>query len=202
MPSLAPDYKLYDKETSRLLELRDALTSLDPYIQKLVAEIILLRLFSLFENLVSVIPTKLVAGAHFVDKTLPKVAVSASTLRGAEALLHDHGRQKPQYQLHWSKVSDIKANVKYVMDPTDNYVTSIDRHRTFIDEIRCVRNRIAHNSSQSRKYYKEVVRIHYGAYRNNVAPGTLLLTTRFTPCLLVEYIKTSRILGKDLVKAK
>ncbi|MBI4965286.1 MAG: hypothetical protein HY913_18565 [Desulfomonile tiedjei] len=116
-------------------------------------------------------------------------------------LFHTHGRTAPRYQLRWSKASEIKKNVKYVIDARDNFVAVIDRNGALIDEMRRVRNRIAHNNSQSRSHYREIVRRHYGAYLNNVTPGTLLLSQRVTPCLLDQYIRGARVLAKDLVKA-
>jgi hypothetical protein len=103
-------------------------------------------------------------------------------------------------QLMWSKASEIKENTKYVIDPNDNFSQVIDRNGSLIDELRRVRNRIAHNNAQSRRKYREVVRRYYGAYMNHVTPGVLLLTTRIRPALIEQYIKQERILVKDILK--
>ncbi len=201
MPSVSPDYLLHQSQTSRLLLMAGKLIGLPPVYQKLVAEVIILRLFSLFENLVSSVPAKLVSGATFMDGTVPRLLTTVRSSQRAQGLFHTYGRIKPKYQLHWSKASEIKENVRHVMDAGDNYVSVIDTNGSFIDEVRRVRNRIAHNNSQSRDKYREVVRRYYGAYVNRVTPGTLRLSSRIIPCLLEQYIRKARVLAKDLVKA-
>lgn len=169
--------------------------------QKLVAEIVLLRLFSLFENLISSISLKLTSGATYADGSAPALLAQARSSQSARTLLQTHGRAKPRHQLNWSKASEIKTNLQHVININDNVVAVVDRNGVLIDELRRVRNRIAHNNTQSRKQYRDVVRRHYGAYVNNVTPGMLLLTQRMQPSLLEQYIKQQRIMVKDIVKA-
>jgi len=201
MPSILTDYRVYDSQTNSLLRLRASLKDLPPTHQKLVAEIVLLRLFSLFENLVSSVSIKLVCGASYVNGSSPVLLKRVRYAKDAIRLFVTHGRPRPRYQLIWTKAKDIKDNVKYAIDITDNYMTVVDRNATFIDKMRRIRNRIAHNNTASRNKYREVVKQQYGAYLNHVTPGTLLLTPRFIPCLLEQYIRESRILAKDLVRA-
>lgn len=201
MPSLFPDYRIHDSETSRLLQLCGTLTILPSTHQKLVAEIILLRLFSLFENFVSSVAEKLACDTTYFDGSSPLLLMQASASRNARTLFQTYGRSRPRNQLMWSKAAEIKKNTKYVIDPNDNFSRVIDRNGNLIDELRRVRNRIAHNNAQSRKNYKEIVRRYYGAYMNHVTPGVLLLTPRMKPRLIEQYIRQARILAKDIVKA-
>ena len=198
MASLLRDYRLHESESARLLNLCGTLGSLSPIHQKFVAELILLRLFDLFQNLVSSVATKLACGAEYLDGTSPKLLERARSLHGARTLFQEHSRQRPRHQLRWSKASEIKENVRYVIDQDDNVVNVIDRNSSLIEELRRVRNRIAHNNRGSRKNYREVVRRHYGAYLNHVTPGVLLLTPRFQPLLIEQYIKQERIMVKDV----
>ena len=202
MLNVLVDYRVHDFETNRLLSLCGTLTKLSAVHQKLVAEIIILRLFDLFENLVSSVSAKLACGARYVDGTRPTLLVNrARSLQGAKTLFQTHGRQRPRSQLKWSIASDIRRNIVHVIDPQDNVVTVVDRSNSFIDELRRVRNRIAHNNAQSRKQYREIVRGHYGAYLNNVTPGVLLLSSRTQPLLIEQYIRQQRIIGRGVVKA-
>jgi len=201
MPSILPDYRLHDAETSRLLGLCRTLSTLQPIHQKLVAEIVLLRLFSLFENTISSICLKLVCGASYVDGTSPNLLLRARSVQNARALFQTHGRTRPRHDLKWSKAGEIKENLRYVINASDNVVAVVDRNGVLVDELRRVRNRIAHNNPQSRRNYREVVRRHYGAFLNHVTPGMLLLTQRLTPSLLEQYIRQQRIVVKDAVKA-
>jgi hypothetical protein len=199
-PSIDPEYRLHNSETAKLLGLCNTLNQLPATHQKLVAEIVLLRLFSLFENLVSSISTKLACGARYADGSSPALLVTCDSVRNARYNFQNHARTS-QRELKWSKASDIKENVRYVIDPADNFIRVVNGHGTLIDEIRRVRNRIAHNNARSRSNYRLVVRRHYGAYLNHVTPGMLLLTPRISPCLLDQYIRKERILVKDLIRA-
>jgi hypothetical protein len=201
MPSVLADFRLHDSETARLLSLCGTLNNIEPVHQKLVAEIVLLRLFDLFENLVSSISTKLVCGATYGDGTAPILLARARSNQRARTLFQMHGRARPRHQLTWSKASEIKENVRYLIDQHDNFVNVVDRNGALIDELRRVRNRIAHNNASSRRNYREVVRRHYGAYMNHVTPGILLLTPRIQPILIEQYIKGQRIMARDLVRA-
>lgn len=199
MPSILVDYSTNQIETDRLLDLCRTIGSLQAVHQKLVVEIVLLRMFSLFENAVASISIKLVCGASYVDGTAPNLLIRANSAISAHNLLKTHGRTR-QRSLSWSKSSEIKDNLRYVMDRNDNIVQVIDRYGHIIDEIRRVRNRIAHNNSNSRKHFREVVRRHYGGYLNHITPGVILLSPRITPKLIETYIRQQRIIIKDLVR--
>jgi hypothetical protein len=200
MPNVLSDYRTHDTETQRLLDLSGTLNCLSLVHQKLVAEIVLLRLFSLFENLIVSVSLKLACGATYVDGSNPTLLVRARSSKHALTLFQTYGRNK-QRLLQWSKAADIKENLRYVINYTDNIATVVDRNGVLIDELRRIRNRIAHNNVKARKNYREVVRRYYGAFMNHVTPGILLLTPRIRPPLLEQYIRQERILVKDIVKA-
>jgi hypothetical protein len=201
MPTILSDYRTHDSETQKLLNLCGTLYHLPVMHQKLVVEIVLLRLFSLFENFVASVTLKLVCGATYADGSCPTLLAQSRSSISARILLQDYHRTRPGHQLKWSKACEIKENVRYVIDHTDNLIMTVDRNGSIIDELRRVRNRIAHNNTQSRINYREVVRRHYGAYLNNITPGMLLLTSRKHPVLIEQYIKQERILVKDITKA-
>lgn len=177
------------------------MNDLKPTHQKLVAEIVLLRLFSLFENAISSISLKLTCGANYADGTPPLLTIRARSAVSARNLLQQHGRVRTRHELKWTKASEIKENLRHVIDPNDNIIIVVDRNGSLIDELRRVRNRIAHNNEQSRRNYREIVRRHYGAVLNHITPGVLLLTPRISPSLLEQYIIKQRIVMKDAVKA-
>lgn len=201
MPSVLSDYRFHDSETARLLRHCETLESLPPVHQKFVAEMILLRLFDLFQNMVSSVTAKLVAGATYADGTAPNILARARSLQSARLLFQTHGRGPHiRYNLRWSTAPEIMENIKHVIGQHDNVVEVVDRNSAFIEELRRVRNRIAHNNAQSRRRYREVVRRHFGAYMNQVTPGMLLLTPRIRPSLIEQYIRQERIMAKDVVR--
>lgn len=200
MPRLDVDFRSFDKETQKLNNLTNNINSLSPLHQKLVAEIMLLRLLSLLENTIESIFVKIACGANYLDGSVPILLGRANSYQSGLSLFRNYNRTSPRIYLKWTIVKEIKRNVKYVIDHSDTIYSILDQYNINIDEIRRIRNRIAHNNKNSRNKYKYVVMRHYGAYLNFITPGTLLLTKRKTPNLLVQYITTSRVFISDLVK--
>lgn len=199
---LASNLELIDQEANKLLRIHSHLSVLPPRFAKLVAEIIILRVFDLLENSFKSITIKLQCGALYFDGTSANVTVAARSADGAIKNMINYGRTKPRYQLRWSSVSEIKRNLEFVLQPTDHALQILDYNSTFIDEFRRVRNRVAHNNVKSRKEFQIIVRRYYGATLNFVTPGTLLLTDRWHPQILVKYIQGTKILVKELVKGR
>ncbi|MBC8461929.1 MAG: hypothetical protein H8D67_28500 [Deltaproteobacteria bacterium] len=201
MPRLDLEYTFYRRETNKLIALYANISPLSPTYQKLVAEIIVLRLFDLLQNVIKPVTVKVICGARYIDGSLPLLLEPAESNQEAVYKMKSHNRKKPRRNLRWSQVSEVKKNVKYLIDPNDHLVTVLGIHASFIEEVRCVRNRIAHNNPDSRKKYRSVVKSHYGAFVNSVTPGILLLSPRRTPTLMEQYLRKSRIFVKEMVKA-
>ena len=201
MVSLNVDYKAYCDRVQDLTDIQSAIQQIPPKYQKLVTENVMLRLFDLFLESIESIAAKLLCGAVYSDGTIPHVIISvAKSKKTAVILMSNHCRAKSR-TLHWSKVNEIKENMKYVLNSGDHFITTLDNHSLLIEEMRCVRNRIAHNNEKCRRDYQSVVRRYYGVVANSVTPGTLLLSPRATPPLINQYLAKSRILIKQLVIA-
>jgi hypothetical protein len=199
MYRLGSDLKSFTNEASKLQNLQNNLYGLPPTYQKLVAEITLLRLFYLLEQAFELITCKVVCRASYLDGSKPLLLIACSNIGNARIQMRTYNRPKGR-DLRWTTVTDIEENAKYVLSIHDNLLQKFRSHKGFIDEVRGVRNHIAHNSSRSRTAYKTVVSNYYGAALNNITPGALLLSSRFSPCLINQYLSKSRILIKELVK--
>ena len=201
MPHLDPDYTQCDQVIGRLLDLHENMSSLPPHYQKVVAEIISIRLFDLLQNTIKSITLKILCGALYLDGSAPSVLQLARNRSQAINNMSCYSRPQAMNNLRWSKVAYIKENIRYVLAPTDHLVRILDAHGSLVSEVRSVRNRVAHNNKKSRENYRIVVRRHYGDFLNAITPGTLLLSPRKQPTLLDQYLMKSRILIKELVKA-
>ncbi len=199
MVKLEADYLELDSEIDKLIDLLSHISSLQPRFAKLVAEILLLRLFNSLEETIMSVTTKIGCGALYVDGSQPRLAVQSRSRQGAIDNMMKYGRKKPRY-LRWSQVKEIRKNVRYIIDPNEYFLNELDRHILFIEEIRWIRNRIAHNNTTARANYRRAILRYYGGYVNSVTPGTLLLSPRQNPVLIEQYLKKSRILVKILVK--
>jgi hypothetical protein len=87
-----------------------------------------------------------------------------------------------------------------VIPTREHFLITLAFHTILIDEMRKIRNRIAHNNPSSRMMYQTVVRRYYGAEQKHISPGTLLLSTQFTPRLIDQYLSKSKILVKEMIK--
>ena len=197
------DVELRDCQNAldRLIGLQANLHVLPAGYQKLVAEVVMVRVFDLFQNHLKRIVCKVACGGIYLDGSPPLLLHQYRSMTGAESAMKTVGRGgKPRYNLRWSKVTEIKENARFVIDPIDYLLVTLDRHSHDIDEMRRVRNRIAHNNEQSRRAYSDVVRRKYGARVTGVTPGTLLLSQRWSPSLLETYLRSTRALVRTLVK--
>jgi len=199
MVKLEVDYLELDSEIDKLIDLLSHISSLQPRFAKLVAEILLLRLFDSLKETIMSVTTKIGCGALYVDGSQPRLAVQSRSRQGAIDNMMKYGRKKPRYP-KWSPVKEIRENVRYIIDPNEYFLNELDRHILFIEEIRWIRNRIAHNNTTVRANYRRAILRYYGGYVNSVTPGTLLLSPRQAPVLIEQYLKKARILVKTLVK--
>lgn len=200
MPKLEPDFRYYWDEAMRLQGLVDSMGSISPTYRKVVAEIVLLRLHYLLQNTIISVLVKLICRATYLDGSSPNLLVSARSREATLNAIASHRPRKRRGSLSWSKVAEIKNNVKYFLAPAEHALAVLDAHGVFVDELRRVRNRIAHNDTKARQNYQVVVKRYYGAKLNSVTPGTLLLSPRRRPVLLEQYLVKCRILVRNLVK--
>jgi hypothetical protein len=202
MPSLHPEYNYFTRETDRLNDLTLNIGSLQKFIHRqLVAEIIILRLHGILLNVIESVAEKIGSGASYFDGSSPCLLVTPRRSRfEAIKFFQNHGRTKPRKTLRWSVPKEINKNVKYVIAHNDNFCLNIKKHYDTIEDLRKIRNRIAHSNEKSRSEYRQIIRKYYGANLRNITPGTLLLTNQWSPCLLEGYILRSRVFVKELVK--
>lgn len=200
MPRLDVDYREFIRHTAHLTDLLLNLAPLAPRYQKLIAEVLFLRAFGLLERTLESITVKMLCGARYVDGSVPLVMISAYSALEAHYNMTSVGRRRRLPYLKWTQVSEIKKNVVHLVDPTDPFITTLDAYNPSLEEMRSIRNHIAHRTSSTLAKFKPVVRHYYGAYVSAITPGTLLLSPRWVPSLIDEYITTTRILIRELTR--
>lgn len=202
IPSLKPDWVNFQNESGRLLSLSHSLSSLGPNHRKLVAEIVLLRLFLLTENTIASMCPKLLCGAAYMDNTMPKNLQTATNISKAKALISAYGRSKAVRYPKWSTAKFIKGNMKYTLDQSDPFFLSAQNHGQSLDEMRRVRNQIAHRSSSTREQFRQVVKKHYGGLKPGVSPGLMLISGALGPTtILSQYFGYCRVAVKEIARA-
>jgi hypothetical protein len=199
--TLERDYNDCCKNLDKFVGLLSQINLLPVKYTKFVAEIIFLRTFSMLEESIISIACKIVCGNFYCDGNVPNLLVQASSRADAIEKMMRVGRSRPKYQLTWTKSGEIRDNLKFMLPQTETFMLIMNYHGNFLDEMRRVRNRIAHNNRKSRRDYRIVVQRYYGAPLNNISPGTLLLSNRISPPLLMTYLAKCRIFVKQIVRA-
>ena len=201
-PTLSPDWREFQRENNRLDALIVSVGQLTFIHRKLVAEIAMIRLFLLIENTIASIGAKILCGANYLDGSTPRVLVAANTVPKALALMKGHNRRTPKPFLSWTKSKDIRDNLKHTLDAGDSLFACVIRHGIRLNEMRIVRNHIAHGSESTAVKFRSVIRAHYGGLKKGMTPGLLLLTPALGhPPLIERYFAYSRVMIKEMVRA-
>lgn len=200
IPRISVTLGRVDRATSRLQFYYDQRASLDTMYQRFVAELIHLRLFGLFEDSVEDLACKLLAGATYSNGSSPKLQIQARSVVHAKTLMLTYARRRPRQALRWGKARDIRDSVVMVMDSSEHFLTFAHAHAPMIDEMRKVRNYVAHHDgSSAARQFRHVVRTNYGA-NINVAAGAFLLTQRRWPTpKLQQYLTAVPAILADMV---
>lgn len=197
-PKLFITIRNANKVLDKLQEYKNESENLEAKYQHFISEMIMLRVFSIFEDTVAEIAYKLVAGAEYVNGTLPVLTTQANSISGSRGIFLSHGRPRPIQNLKWTKARFIRESVQHVIDINEKYILNAQIHGVTIDEMRKVRNMLAHNTSTAKSDFKLVIRQKYGA-NINITPGAFLTSTRrHTPCNLNKYITSTRIILSDI----
>lgn len=168
-----------------------------------VAEMIIVRVFAMFEAVVQGASCGLVCGAVYCDGSkslLQRSRPTRGTVRALDAMRH-FGRSTPR-KLRWGKASEIKKNLEFLFPANEHLVNVLAGHGQFISDLRKVRNHIAHKNIETRGQFDEVVSNVYGASVNGMTPGKMLLSSRFKPMVIERYCRQAQIVLLAAIRAK
>lgn len=194
-------HETFLRQSDRHTLIASGLSSIDPTLQRLIAELVMMRMFDEFQFAMAGIAKRLVCGAQYLDGSSPILLCPiATSTANAEQLIRTLGRQKATHP-KWSTATYINDATRYVIDQSDHFTRIISGHGAIIKEMQAVRNRIAHNNPNSRIAFSRVIAVRYGARNNAISPGLLLLTPRFSPNLLDQYVRICRTIVKSCVRA-
>lgn len=198
VPSLSVTVKSVNTQLDKLLLYKREAETLESKYQHIISEMIMLRLFSVFEDAVSELAFRLVAGGDYLNGAKPHLMVRARRQDESRGLMLNFGRVKPVANLRWTKAQYIRESVEHVIPIQEKFVVNAQAHGQVIDEMRRVRNALAHNTPNARSEYRVVVRHVYGA--NVSIPVGAFLTTnrRVNPCNIDRYLGSVRAIVTSL----
>lgn len=172
--------------------------SLESKYQYFVSEVIMLRLFSIIEFSISEFALKLASGATYKNGTAPLTLVACTSISDAHGKMISYKRKQPLRYLEWTTLKKIETTIKFTLDLSDKFYTNIATHISLIDEMRDVRNHIAHrNAGTAAKYYKQLQLI-YGGNPKLTIGAFLMSTVRHPISNLERYIKSTPVILHDI----
>jgi hypothetical protein len=192
VPTLKSTVTDLNVQIVRLEQFKLEAEPLEAKYQHIIAEMTMLRLFSLFEDAVAELAFKLTAGAKYTNGLTPTLSTRARRISDSRGLLLAHGRPRPVSNLKWTKAQYIRESVENVIPVTEKFVMNAQAHGQIIDEMRRVRNVLAHNTPSAKADFKAVVRQNYGANISITVGAFLLSTRRTTPCNMEKYFVATK----------
>lgn len=199
--SLRVPHAWFVQQNAKHMGIAGALPTLEPNLQKALAEMLLIRLFDDLQEAVAGIAYRLACGSPYIDGTpAGLLSAQARSNDGARTLFEWHNRGRHQH-VKWSRAKYIKDTVQHVIDPGDPFVRACDSHALILSEMQAVRNRIAHRNPTSRAKFNVVLGRYYGGTPRGVTPGLLLLASRAAPPPLYRYLAVTRVIVKDCARA-
>ena len=199
IPKLVNTIANVDLGIDRLKRYRNDSKSLEAKFQYFIAEIIMLRMFSILEDAIAELAFKIACGAEYSNGSAPVLLFRAKSVSGARAAMLSYARPKPLQSLKWTKSKYIRDSVSNVIDAGEKYLYYCKVHGAQIDEMRKVRNFLAHRSPTSRSDYKQIIRMAYGA-NAKISPGVFLISDRRSAPRIDTYLSSISIIIKDMAK--
>ena len=203
MPSLGVLLSRVDKQVDFSLSLLATLPNLKGVSRHYIAELIMIRIFALFESVAEESACRLVCGTAYSDGATPRLLrpkPTRSNLRALDAM-RCYNRNKPRTHLRWNQPAEIRANLDTLLPPSEHFITTFQAHGQLISNLRKARNHIAHANRSTGAKFQQVVLDHYGAKVPSLTPGRMLLSPRFTPSLAERWCKGTRIILRTALRA-
>ncbi|KQM55655.1 hypothetical protein ASE80_00965 [Pseudomonas sp. Leaf15] len=161
--------------------------------QHFIGEMIMLRLFSIFEDTVAELAYKVAAGGLYLDGSSANLIKRAGRTQDARYLFLTYNRPKAKDNLKWTKAKFIRESINNIIPNNESFIINTQAHGQIIDEMRKVRNALAHNSPSAKSEFKDVLRVIYG-FNKNISPGVFLISKRHhNICNLTRYISSTKI---------
>jgi len=198
LPSIGASFNRSTKDIALLSNYLVTAKTLQSQHQYLIAEVIMLRLFGIFESSVQDIAYKLACGALYRNGTNPLVLTPCNNLMDAHHKMLSHQRGRPLPYLKWTTSRYINDSIKFVLDPTDSFYTTILSNSSALEEMRIVRNQIAHRTKSTKNAFDTVLVNRYGANPRLSMGAFLTSTTRHTPSNITRYVQEMTIILNDI----
>lgn len=196
-PRIATTYSSSLSQIKILENYRNSSLALEAKFQHLIAEVILLRLFSIIENCIRETALKLACGSSYINGTHPNPIITCKNMIEASTKFQSFNRRK-QISLKWTKVTFINKNINEIILPTEPFRTKLTHFSNTYDEMRKVRNHIAHRANSTYTDYKQVITQTFGGQLKIKTGAFLTSTSRLPKAKIDTYFIISKVMINDL----
>lgn len=212
MASLDREVKALNRLADELLATVSAIENLEMKFQRLIAETAILRLFYSLENAVESISHKLLINTPYCDlpPTYPVLLVPPfRSMSLAEAAVINARGKRVRY-VKWTMLHDVRENLSSFLQPTDHFLTERMVLDPVFEDMRRVRNHIAHGTKSTKAGFVAVVNSVYPLGYRGISPGKFLLSKRLAfigapghgrQSVIEQYLRWAKVAIKALVKA-
>jgi hypothetical protein len=164
----------------------------------LITELSFLQIFNAWEEFLEETFIHYMCGHKTQSGYSPilKVRLSEATLHQASVTVN----QGKAYS-DWSRSDEVMNRARIYFDKGEPFATAIENSYNMLEEMRKIRNGIAHSSTHSREKFSELVRQKIGYLPRNMGPGRFLLQdiSGSGQTLLYNYGSLLKVLGRVIV---
>lgn len=172
--------------------------NLPPDLQGFIGEVLMLRMFSILEDFVRTVACKIACGARYRNGSPSNPITLCKSMDDAMNKFKTVGRKTAKQNLHFTNVSNTNEAIKHVIGATEPFRAKLQRFGVEFDEMRVIRNHIAHSNNSTRKGYKMIIQRRYGA-SHRIKIGSFLVSTKRNPKAFIEqYLIDVRVIIKEI----
>lgn len=176
--------------------------TLPPDLYGFVAEIMMLRIFSVLEYVIRETATRLACGVPYRDGITPiNIIHHCTSLSNAINNFKTFNRKKAISNLQFTNVSHTNNSIKRIIGNSEPFRVKLGKYCIQFEEMRKIRNHIAHRTNNTRLDFKDVIRQRYGA-NLRITPSVFLVSTkRQTRPIIMEYLAIVRVIISDVTNS-
>lgn len=199
-PRIQTAYDKAIRDISIVENYRTKSLALQPQFQGFVAEVLMLRLFGILEKAVLEISCRVACGSQYTNGIIPTPFIMANTLDDAINKFKNYNRTSSLNYLQFSNVTYTNHAIRFVIPPTEPFRQNLSHYGVEFEEMRNVRNQIAHRTSSTYSKYKNVILRRYGSALKLKTSVFLISTTRERRPVIDQYVTTVKLMINDMVK--
>ena len=172
--------------------------NLPPEMYGFVAEMLMLRIFSILENCVREVSVRVACGVSYKNGVVSSPIIKCTSIQDALNRFKSEGRKKPLSYLRFTNVKYANQSIEHIINSSEPIRVKLLKYGVQFEEMRKVRNHIAHRYKNTYIEYESVIANRYGA-NLKLKPSVFLTSTkRQSKAIIEEYLITVKVIIDDI----